>query len=133
MSNKPRVTAAMIVEHEGKILLARRNKKNRNGFWVIPGGGVDFGETLENAAVREVKEETNVDVEDIQFVGFQELINVPGEYHAVVFFHKAKALTTVISASDDVSDAQFFTIDEIKELETVKSVQIALTEAGLWN
>ena len=62
MSEKePRITRAVLVEKDGKFLLAERNKENYKGYWIIPGGGVQFGETIQDAAVREIKEETNLD------------------------------------------------------------------------
>ena len=50
---------AIIINNEGKVFLARRGKeaRNENGKWEFPGGGVEFGETLEHAVVREVFEE----------------------------------------------------------------------------
>ena len=129
---KPRITSAVIVEHEGKVLLGRRNKTNCEGMWVIPGGGVDWGEKIKDAAIREIKEETGMDVEIVKQLGHQEVINTPGNYHAIVFFHLAKSNDPTIKASDDLSEAKFFTLNEIKELNTVKSVKDALVDAGLW-
>lgn len=129
---EPRLTSAVIVEHKGKVLLGRRNKTNCNGMWVIPGGGVNWGETIQDAAIREIKEETGMDVEIVKQIGHQEVINTPGNYHAIVFFHLAKTQNPTIKVSDDISEAKFFTIEEVKKLDTVESVQDALEQAGLW-
>lgn len=129
---KPRVTAAVVLEHNSKFLLAERNKANYNGYWVFPGGGVNFGETLENAAVRELKEETNIDAEIIKALGPQELINVPGNYHSIVFFFLAKPKHTKIEAKEDISKARFFSTEEIRQLKTAESVRTVLEQAGLW-
>ncbi|MCL4218681.1 MAG: NUDIX hydrolase [Candidatus Hydrogenedentes bacterium] len=51
-----------IVADEGKLLLVKHQKEGET-YWLLPGGGVDFGESLEEALVREVKEETNLDIE----------------------------------------------------------------------
>jgi 8-oxo-dGTP diphosphatase len=120
---KPRLTAAVLVEKDGKYLLAERNKENAKGFWIIPGGGVEFGETTEQAAVREIKEETNLDVEIVRFIGFKEVINVPGRYHSVVFFYLARPLHEDIKASDDVSKARFFTLEDIEGLNVIESAK----------
>jgi ADP-ribose pyrophosphatase YjhB (NUDIX family) len=85
-SLKPRVTAAVLVEKNNQFLLARRNKENAFGKWIIPGGGVEFGETTKEAGIREIKEETSLDVEIKKFICFKEVINVPGSYHNIVFF-----------------------------------------------
>jgi ADP-ribose pyrophosphatase YjhB (NUDIX family) len=44
---EPRLTSAVLVIQDGKYLLAERNKENYNGYWIIPGGGVKFGETIQ--------------------------------------------------------------------------------------
>ncbi|NQU99054.1 NUDIX hydrolase [Candidatus Woesearchaeota archaeon] len=135
MSEKrPRVGAAVLVEHEGKLLLGERNKVNANGLWIIPGGGVDFGETLEEAAIREIKEETNLDVDIVKFLCWKEIINVPGNYHGMVFFFLAKAKNlNELEAKEDLSEVKFFSVDEIKELNVVGSVTDVLTDCGFMN
>ena len=129
---KPRITSAVLVMDGNKILLAERNKENYNGYWIIPGGGVKFGETIQEAALREIKEETNLDVEIIKLIGHKEVINVPGDYHSVVFFHLAKPKSSEIEAKEDVSSAKFFSIEEIKNLKIAESVEWVLRELGLW-
>ena len=129
---KPRLTSAVLVTQDGKFLLAERNKENYNGYWIIPGGGVKFGETIQEAAIREIKEETNLDVEIIKSIGHKEVINVPGNYHSIVFFHLAKPKHINIEAKEDVSSAKFFSIEEIKNLKIAESVEWVLKEAGFW-
>lgn len=131
--DKPRLTAAVLIEKQGKFLLALRNKKNFNNRWIIPGGGVDFGETTEQAAVREFKEETNIDVNIDRLIGYKEIINVPGRYHSIVFFYKGTPKNLDIKAQDDISEARFFSVDEIKNLETAESVRWVLKKLGVWD
>ncbi|MEA3430860.1 MAG: NUDIX domain-containing protein [Nanoarchaeota archaeon] len=128
----PRLTSAVLVENDGKFLLAQRNKENARGCWVIPGGGVDFGETLKDAAVREIKEETNLDVEIVKLIGHKEVVFPMHDYHTVIFFYLGKPKHLNIKASDDVSDARFFSIEEIKNLKLVPSVEWVLRDIGVW-
>ncbi len=129
----PRVGSAVLVEKGGKFLLGKRNKKNYRGYWVFPGGGVRWGETIKDAAIREIKEETNLDVEIVKFLGHKELMNLPENYHTVVFFHLAKPKNNEIRVNDDISDAGFFSIEEIKNMDMVaNSVKRILKEAGFW-
>lgn len=58
----PVVGVGAVVVHDGRALLVRRGKEPLRGRWVIPGGAVELGETLEEAVVREVREETGVTV-----------------------------------------------------------------------
>ncbi|MBN1646084.1 NUDIX hydrolase [Candidatus Woesearchaeota archaeon] len=131
---RPRLGAATIVIHDDKILLGRRNKTNANGMWVIPGGGVDWGEHSREAAVREIKEETNLDIELIRFVGYHEIINVPANYHAIVAFYLAKLKSShfELEASEDLDNAGFYTLEDIKKMNCVDSVEWALKEASIW-
>lgn len=129
---KPRLTAAMVVKKNNKFLLARRNKENMFGRWVIPGGGVDFGETTKDAALREIKEETNLEVSNVSFLCVKEVINVPGLYHSVVFFYLGDASSDSLKACDDVSEAKFFSVEEMKELDVLQSVKDVFAEMGLW-
>jgi ADP-ribose pyrophosphatase YjhB (NUDIX family) len=65
----PKVAAGAVVEHRGGIVLLRREIDPRAGFWVHPGGFVDRGETLEQAARRETFEEVGLDVEIGRLLG----------------------------------------------------------------
>ncbi len=115
----PRIGSAILVEHEGKYLLGKRNKQNYLNFWVIPGGKVEWGENLETAGKRELKEETGLDVDIIKLLCWKEIINIKDDYHRIVFFHLGKLKTDFynIQPTDDISEVKFFTIDEIKNLE----------------
>ncbi|MGM5484083.1 MAG: NUDIX hydrolase [Nanobdellota archaeon] len=135
MKHRPRASAAVVVENNGKILLGQRNKKNANGLWVIPGGGIDFGERIKDAAEREIKEESNIDLFDLKFLFHKEIINIPGNFHAIVFFFKAKAKNPdELKHDDDLSEIGFFSKEEIlymiKERKTVKSVEEVLKDMG---
>lgn len=65
----PKVAAGAVVEHRGGIVLLRREIDPRAGFWVHPGGFVDRGETLEQAARRETREEVGLEVEIGRLLG----------------------------------------------------------------
>jgi ADP-ribose pyrophosphatase YjhB (NUDIX family) len=128
----PRVGSAAIVVKDGKILLGKRNKVNAFGKWVLPGGRVDWGESIRDTVIREVREETNLDIEPKKLVCHKEIIRPDAGYHRIVFFHLAESKNDEIKVSDDLSEAGFFTIDEIKKMDTVESVEFILREAGLW-
>jgi 8-oxo-dGTP diphosphatase len=131
---RPQIGSAVLVGHGGKFLLGERSKQNYNGYWVIPGGRPEFGETLEQAGIREMKEETGLDVEIVRFLCHKEIINVPGDYHRVVFYHLArlKEPGQEIRAGDDLSRAGFFPIEEIKGMRIAESVEWVLRKAGFW-
>ena len=59
-------TTAVVLDEHGRIALVHRKD---NGLWALPGGGMELGESIEDCAVREVKEETGLDVEITGLVG----------------------------------------------------------------
>ena len=129
----PRVGSAVVVRLGDTILLGKRNKSSAHGKWVIPGGGVRFGETAQEAGKREIKEETNLDLTILRFLEVKEIIATEANYHGVVFFHVAEPLNPEqLQPSADLSEAGFFTIGEIKTMDCVSSVQEVLKNAGLW-
>ena len=65
----PKVMVDVVIPSGEGIVLIRRGTDPYKGMWALPGGFVEIGETVENAAVREAKEETNLDVEIMHLVG----------------------------------------------------------------
>jgi ADP-ribose pyrophosphatase YjhB (NUDIX family) len=66
--DRPCVGVGAVLIHEGRVLLVRRGKEPLRGRWVVPGGTVELGETLEQALVREVEEETGLIAEAVALV-----------------------------------------------------------------
>jgi 8-oxo-dGTP diphosphatase len=87
---------AIVVGSQG-VLLARRDKDPGQGLWSIPGGGVELGETQETTVTREVREETGVNCEVIEFVNTVDLITHDStgnvEFHFILNHYLARALT----------------------------------------
>ncbi len=72
----PQLAVSAAIFRDGSILLVRRAKSPANGFWSLPGGRVEFGETLHAALHREVDEETGLKIEIVDLAGWREV--VPG-------------------------------------------------------
>ena len=102
----PFPTVDIIIEVEGGIVLIER--KNPPHGWAIPGGFVDYGETVEAAAVREAKEETCLDVELTRLLGvYSDPLRDPRSHTiSTVFVAMAAGLPV---AADDAADAGVFT------------------------
>ena len=102
----PFVTVDIIIRYQGGIVMIER--KNPPPGWAIPGGFVDIGESLEDAAVREAKEETSLDVTLIeQFHAYSKPYRDP-RFHtvSVVFIADGKGM---LSGRDDARRAEVFT------------------------
>jgi len=116
---KPVVVVGILVHNsEGKVLLATGEKFK--GKWVLIGGHVDFGETIEQAVIRETKEETNLDVEDVKYITLIELIGSKDftmKKHFVCVNYSALAKNiTKLKLNDELTDYKW--IDPKEALET---------------
>lgn len=111
-SRNPVLTVDAIIEINGGIILIKR--KNPPPGWAIPGGFVDYGETLEDAATREAKEETGL---DIQLVRQFHTYSAPGRdprHHTVSTIFIAKA-DGIPKAGDDAKEVGIFTNNTLPE------------------
>lgn len=66
--NFPLVCSDGVVINKDKVLLVKRSIKPFKGSWTLPGGHIDFGETSQETVIREIKEETNIDVEVVKLI-----------------------------------------------------------------
>jgi ADP-ribose pyrophosphatase YjhB (NUDIX family) len=96
-----------LVTNPKKVLMIRRADPPHMGKWTLPGGHLEFGESLEDTAVRETKEETGVSIRVVGFVGFKNtLINErSGKYHVVLFCYRGVAEGGLLEKSPEVADA----------------------------
>ena len=113
MNKEPRnpfLTVDIIIEMHGKIVLIER--ENPPHGWAIPGGFVDYEESLESAAIREAKEETSLDITLIeQFHSYSDPRRDP-RFHTVSIVFIAKG-TGILKADDDAKNAGVFTKDNL--------------------
>lgn len=106
----PLPTVDIIIEYGDGVVLI--NRKNPPYGWAIPGGFVDYGESLEKAAVREAREETSLEVELIrQFHTYSDPARDP-RHHTIATVYIAKG-RGVLKAADDAKDAKIVTRDDL--------------------
>jgi ADP-ribose pyrophosphatase YjhB (NUDIX family) len=103
-----------------RILLIERGREPLKGQWSLPGGGVETGERLEEALIREVREETGLQVETKEVaVIFERIISDRDgkpEYHYLLIDFLCKVTGGTLCAGDDSSCAAWFSIDELPNL-----------------
>ena len=92
-----------------EVLLIRRGRPPRLGEWSIPGGKVEWGESLVEAALRELREETGVEAELAGLVEVYEIIEP--DFHYVLIDYAARWLKGDPVAADDADEAQFMPFD----------------------
>jgi 8-oxo-dGTP diphosphatase len=117
----PRLGCAGIVRRGDDVLLGQRNKEPDRGLWVLPGGGVDFGETLVQTLKRELVEEAGIEVEVDDIFEISELISPPDE-HRVIVYMNARYRAGEPLASSDLSDVRFFRVEELKQMSATKMI-----------
>ncbi len=106
----PIISVNIIIRYKGGIVLVDRAHEPFG--WSIPGGFVDFGETVEQAAKREAKEETNLDIDiERQFHVYSDPKRDPRGSHSITVVIIANGKGT-LKAGDDAKDAQVFSMDQ---------------------
>ncbi len=131
----PQVGVGVIVWRGDQCLLVRRAKPPRSGQWSIPGGRQRLGETLSEAARREVHEETGVMIEVIDVVTAVDLIERDGagqvRFHYVLVDVNARWLSGEPLAGSDAEDVLWTRLDMLSELgmwsETERIIRLAAT------
>ena len=105
-SNFPRTTVgALVTNLDDQVLIVRTTKWR--GQWGVPGGKVEWGESLENALVREFQEEVGLQLRDIQFALVQEAIFDPQFYqkaHFIMINYYATSLETTIMPNEEIEE-----------------------------
>ena len=109
----PVLTVDIIIEIDKKIVLIKR--KNPPHGWALPGGFVDYGESCEAAAMREAKEETNLDIEDLRQFRTYSDPDRDARMHTASTVFIAKASNTP-KAGDDAAKAELFSLDTLPPL-----------------
>lgn len=97
------------------ILIKRKNDPFKD-HWALPGGFVEYGESVENAAVREAKEETSIDVELDNLVNVYSKPDRDPRGHTVTVAYTAKGDLSTKKADSDAKDIAIFTPDDISKL-----------------
>jgi 8-oxo-dGTP diphosphatase len=107
--DNPKVVAAVIPVRDGKVALVRRGMRPRKGTWVFPGGYVDNGECVEDAACRETWEETGLRVSLERLLG---VYSRTGE-EAVLIVYVGQVVDGTLAAGDEQTEAGWFSPDAL--------------------
>ena len=137
--SRPIVGVGVVILDADKVLLIKRGKPPRAGSWSLPGGAQESGETLKEAALREIYEETNLKVEIIGLIDIVDSIRRDKkgdtEYHYTLIDFAARVTGGALRAGDDAIDSHWFTLKEIKELdiwsETKRIIRMADKQYGV--
>lgn len=116
MNQKPQVGTAILITRDNKILLMKRKGPHGHGTWSPPGGHLEFGETPEQCAAREAKEEVGIDVFDIRFRALTNDVFEGTRKHYLTIWMDGKATgEPIIAAAEEVAELGWFTWDALPQ------------------
>jgi 8-oxo-dGTP diphosphatase len=127
--SRPEVAVGAVVVDDGALLLVRRGRGPAAGEWSVPGGRVERGETLAEAVVREVAEETGLEVVCGPLLGWVERIS--DDHHHVILDFEATLLGGTLVAGDDAAEAAWIPASEVTELRLVDGLAEFLADHGI--
>ena len=118
----PRVAVGAIVFNNNRVLLVRRSMPPSRDLWAIPGGKVKLGETLQEAAEREILEETGIIIKALEPVFTFDHIewdeSARARFHYVIVDLTAEYIQGELRAGDDAAEVRWVSADEISTLQT---------------
>ncbi|HEY9898145.1 MAG TPA: NUDIX hydrolase [Pantanalinema sp.] len=104
----PRIRVCTVLPQDDHLLMVRHRKGDKS-YWMLPGGGLDFGESFEQCAIREIKEETGLDIAIERMLYLSEAICPRGSRHVVNIYLLGRIEGGVIAVpEEDVIDAVAF-------------------------
>lgn len=136
--NQLRVRVCGICVQDGKILLINHSGMNESGeFWSPPGGGLQFGETIEECLKREFLEETNTVISVGNFLKINEFVKPP--LHAIELFYEVKIVSGEVKIGFDpemeeqiIKDVQWLSFEEVLEKEEGRFAKALMEIASLF-
>ncbi len=132
--NQPIVGVGGILFQDERVLLVRRGREPARGQWSIPGGAVDTGETLRQAVVREMMEETGIQAEPVAPVKILDRIFRDDRgrvaYHYVLVDFLCRFLGGELRAGSDALEARFIPVGDLVSMDIIPVTRAVIYEAA---
>jgi ADP-ribose pyrophosphatase YjhB (NUDIX family) len=121
---------SVVVVSDHKILLVRHRKGNRQ-YWVLPGGRLEYGETFQECGVRELKEETGLDVAIEGFIFLSEAIAPDRSRHIVNIYLKARVVGGMMKLGNEpvLAGVDFLPLDELNRITLFPPIGQAILDS----
>jgi len=123
---RPYLAVSAAIFRDGRVLIVRRARPPAQGLYTLPGGGVELGETLEQAVIREVREETALAVEPVGLAGFRQAIarDAAGrvERHFVILPFAARWVSGEVALNEELAEAHWLRPAEVIGLKTTEGL-----------
>jgi 8-oxo-dGTP diphosphatase len=118
-SSRPQIAVSAAIFREGKVLVVRRARSPAKGFYSLPGGRVEFGETLHTALHREVAEETALTIKIAGLAGWREVLpTAEGGGHFVILSFAASWSAGEPALNEELDDCQWLAPEALGGLKT---------------
>ena len=126
----PQLAVSAAIFRDGKILLVRRARSPAKGFYSLPGGRVEFGETLHAALHREVDEETALKIEIVDLAGWREVVpGTGGGGHYLIMSFAARWSCGEVVLNDELDDFKWLAPDALGDLNLTDGLPDILNAA----
>ena len=122
----PKVAATTVIGDNNQVLLVKRGNEPGYGLWSLPGGYVDRGEIVEEAAAREVFEETGLNIDITRLIGVFSQKNHP----VIVIAFSGEQISGELQTSDETLAVEFFDIDVLPEMAFPRDQEIIKSWLG---
>jgi len=123
--NQPIIGVGAVIICDGKILLEKRKGEPGRGKWTVPGGLVELGESAEQTVMREVKEETNLEVEQPKLIDVVNNVTLDEDgrikYHFLIVDYFVKLKGGKLKAADDAAELKWVKFSEVENYDLTKS------------
>jgi 8-oxo-dGTP diphosphatase len=120
---RPQIAVSAAIFRDGRILLVRRARSPGKGLYSLPGGRVEFGESLHAALHREVAEETGLTIEIVELAGWREVLpTAAGGGHYLIMSFAARWLTGEPVLNDELDDFSWRAPDAWGDLRTTEGL-----------
>jgi 8-oxo-dGTP diphosphatase len=130
---RPYLAVSAAIVRDGKILVVRRARAPAHGLFSLPGGVVEVGETLKEAVMREVREETGMTIEPVALAGFREAIvrdtENRVERHFIILCFAARWRAGEVLLNEELDEARWLDPAELAGLPTTSGLAEIVAEA----
>jgi 8-oxo-dGTP diphosphatase len=126
----PQLAVSAVIFRDNAILLVRRARPPANGFYSLPGGRVEFGESLHAALHREVAEETGLTIEIIELAGWREVLpSAAGGGHYMIMSFAARWIAGEPVLNDELDDFSWRAPDALSDLPITEGLPAIVQSA----
>jgi 8-oxo-dGTP diphosphatase len=124
--DRPYLAVSAAIIRDGRVLVARRARGPALGVWTMPGGVVEAGETLTEALVREIEEETALTIEPVTLAGHREVVvrddNKKVSRHFVILCFASRLVGGELKLNEELAEARWLRPEELGGLNTTEGL-----------